>query len=588
MRSTSGVFMALVLGFWTVVYAADTPAPNFSKDVAPILYKNCVICHRPGEIASSVPLLSYEMARPWAKAIKEKVLAREMPPWPADSNGKEKFRNDRRLNQKDIDTLVAWINAGAPKGNDTDLPPLPKFAQGWLHPKGRAPDLIIAAPEVNVPAQGEVPYLKYLAKVPVSEDKWIVASQSRPGNPAVVHHMAITEIVLEDGLTPANIGPIAQLFRQIGAPSDPLGTRPAITAPGDPAVYDMLGVYTPGSTIEMYPEGTGKLLKAGKNLYINFNIHYQSTGKPEKDQSMIALWFLPGPPKFQMYRVPGAGGTIIANGQEVLTNARGERAEGTNAAIPPIPPFTGTYEVIGITAYTEPVTIYQLQPHAHLRGKDFRYTIVYPDGREETVLNVPKYDFRWQLAYELETPLKVAAGSKLVVTAHYDNSVNNKYNPAPEKNVYFRGGQNQSWDEMFTPFVQYTMDSRDLAEPPGVAQTPPQSASFQQTERREHNVLGIVGTVGCLEQNSPGTWILTNASAPLVSKTQSTSSLALKAAEGEPLGTRRYQLLGASIFNPSLHQGQKMAVKGILIQDTRESRLNVTSLQMVTASCGGN
>ncbi len=582
------MFIALALGFGPAGVGAGAVGPTFSKDVAPILYKNCVICHRPGEIASSVPLLSYETARPWAKAIREKVLAREMPPWPADPNTTEKFRNDRRLNQKDINTLVAWINAGAPRGNDADLPPMPKFGRGWLHPQGLAPDLVIAGPEFDVPARGEVPYVKYLVKVPVSEDKWIVASQARPGNPAVVHHMAITEIALEDGLTPANIGPIAQLFRQIGAPNDPLGTRPAVTAPGDPAVYDMLGVYTPGSTIEMYPEGTGKLLKAGKNLYINFNIHYQSTGKPEKDQSKIALWFLPGPPKFQMYRVPGAGGTIIANGQELLSDARGERAEGTSAAIPPIPPFAGNYEVVGITAYTEPITIYQLQPHAHLRGKDFKYTIVYPNGQEETVLSVPKYDFRWQLAYEFETPLKLPAGSKLVVTAHYDNSVNNKYNPAPEKNVYFRGGQNQSWDEMFTPFVQYTMDRRELTKPPDAAQLPRKTATSQQQGGREQSVLDIVGAVGCLEQNSPGKWMLTNASAPVVSRTQSTSSLALKAAEAEALGTGRYQLRGTSVFSPSIHQRQKMALKGILIQDPKESRLNVTSFQMVAASCGGD
>jgi mono/diheme cytochrome c family protein len=584
MRSASVVF-TLALGFWTVGSAAAPPVPTFSKEVAPILFKNCVNCHRPGEIASSAPLLSYEMARPWAKAIREKVLAREMPPWPADPNGKEKFRNDRRLNQQDIDTLVAWVNAGAPKGNDADLPPMPKFAQGWLDAKGRAPDLVIPAPEVDLPVRGEVPYVRYLAKVPFSEDKWIVTSQARPGNPAVVHHMAITEIVLDDGLTPANLGPIAQLFRQIGAPNDLVGTRPAVTAPGDPTVYDMLGVYTPGSTVEMYPEGTGKLLKGGKNLYINFNIHYQSTGKPEKDRSMIAFWFLPGPPKFQMFRVSGAGGSIIANGQEVMSNAPGERAEGTSLPIPPIPPFAGNYEVIGITAYTEPVTIYQLQPHAHLRGKDFKYTVVYPNGQEETVLSVPKYDFRWQLAYELETPLKLPAGSKLVVAAHYDNSVNNKYNPGPEKEVYFRGGQNQSWDEMFTPFVQYTMDNQDLTQPPDVVQAPRQTATSQQKELREQSVLDIVGAVGCLEQNSPGTWMLTNASAPVVSKTQSTSSVGLKTAEAEPLGTRRYQLLGASVFNPSIHQGQKMAVKGILIQDTKESRLNVTSLQMVDPSC---
>ena len=214
----------------------------------------------------------------------------------------------------------------------------------------------------------------------------------------------------------------------------------------------------------MYGDGSAKLLKGGKNLYLNFNIHYQTTGKPEKDRSMIGFWFQPEPPKHQLFRVPASGETIIADGKELLTDAPGKKAEGTRVAIPPIPPYAENYEVIGITAYTEPVTIYQFQPHAHLRGKDFTYAVVYPDGREETVLSVPKYDFNWQLAYELDTPLKLPAGSKLVVTAHYDNSLKNKYNPGPEKEVYFRE-ENQSWDEMFTPFIQYTIDSQDLTKP---------------------------------------------------------------------------------------------------------------------------
>ena len=349
----------------------------------------------------------------------------------------------------------------------------------------------------------------------------------------------------------------------------------------------MLGMYTPGTTFEMYGRDAAKLLKGGKNMYLNFNIHYQTTGKPEKDRSMIAFWFQPGPPKHQLFRVSGAGETIIANGKELLTDAPGTKAEGTRVAIPPVPPYAENYELIGVTGYTEPVTIYQFQPHAHYRGKDFNYTVVYPDGREETVLSVPKYDHRWQLAYELETPLKLPAGSKLVITAHYDNSLKNMHNPGPEKEVYFRD-QNQSWDEMFTPFIQYTIDSQDLTKPLQTAQ-PNERAdktnTSRQQEQPEQSVLRIAEVVGCLDGNPSGKWMLTDAGDPIVSVTQSTSSVALKAAEAKPLGNRRYRLLGVSVFNPSSHEGEKVAVRGILINDTKESPFNVTSLQKVAASC---
>ena len=414
-----------------------------------------------------------------------------------------------------------------------------------------------------------------MAKVPFSEDKWVVATQVRPGNGAVVHHMAITELELADGVKPADLDAFAQLARQLGISNGATPTRPAVATPSNPAVYDMLGVYTPGATFEKYQDGTAKLLKGGKNLYLNFNIHYTTTGKPEKDRSMMALWFQPGPPKHQLFRVPSAVDAVIAQGRELLTDAPGEKAEGTSVAIPPIPPNAENYEVIGMTAYTEPVTIYQFQPHAHLRAKDFKYTVVYPDGREQTVLSVPKYDFNWQLAYEPETPLKLPAGSKLVVTAHYDNSPNNKRNPGPDKDVYFRG-ENQSSDEMFTPFIQYSVDSQDLTKP----------------NAGQHQHSDVVEVAGCLEQSPARTWMLTDASDPTRSKTQATTSEALKAAEAQPLGRGRYQLLGASMFSPSSHKGQKVAVKGALIKDARanrlnDSRLNVTSLQLVAATCEG-
>jgi mono/diheme cytochrome c family protein len=570
----AGAVTVLALGFVAAAFPGEVPAPTFTKDVAPILFAHCANCHRPGEIGSSVPLVSYDGARPWAESIKEKVLKREMPPWSADPSASLKFRNDPRLSQQDIDTLVAWVNAGSPKGKDADLPPLPRFSEGWMNPEGLAPDLVLPLREFHLPPKGEIPYVRYLAKVPFSEDKWVVAMQVRPGNAAVVHHMAITEVALDPGVTPEGLDQLASLARQLGLPNNVSAMRPAVADPTNPQVYDMLGVYTPGTTFEMYENGSAKLLKGGKNLYINFNIHYQTTGKPEKDRSMIAFWFQPGPPKHQLFRVPGAGETIIANGRELLTDAPGRKAEGTRVAIPPIPPHAENYEVIGITAYAEPVTIYQFQPHAHLRGKDFRYEVVYPDGREAVVLSVPKYDFNWQLAYELDTPLKLPAGSKLVVTAHYDNSLKNKYNPDPEKEVYFRE-ENQSWDEMFTPFIQYTIDNQDLTKPPKLA----------LEEQRDEDVLDIAEVVGCLEQSSSTTWMLTNATDPAVSKIQATSSVALKGAAAKPLGNRQYQLLGLDVFNPSSHTGHKVAVKGVLIKDDKQSRLNVTSVQMVALTC---
>jgi hypothetical protein len=584
----AGPVSVLALDFLAIASAAEAAAPTFNKEVAPILFKNCVKCHRPGEIASAVSLLSYDTARPWAKSIKEKVLLREMPPWPADPTRSVKFRNDARLSQKDIDTLVAWVNAGGPKGNDADLPPMPKFEQGWLHPKGLAPDLVISLPgEVQAPAKGVIPYMRYLAKVPFSDDKWVVASQTRPGNSALVHHMAITELALDDGVTPAELDKFEIAARQLGMPKL-RATRSAVAAPGNPAVFDMLGIYTPGTTFEMYGDGSAKLLKGGENLYLDFNIHYQTTGKPEKDRSMIAFWFQPEPPKHQLFRVPAGGETIIADGRELLTDAPGRKAEGTRVAIPPIPPHAENYEVVGITAYAEPVTIYQFQPHAHLRGKDFRYAVVYPDGREEVVLSVPKYDFNWQLAYELDTPLKLPAGSKLVVTAHYDNSLKNKYNPDPEKEVYFRE-ENQSWDEMFSPFIQYTLDNQDLTKPPKMAQPEDRQNekgnAAQQKKQRDENVVDIAEVVGCLEQSSSRTWRLTNASEPAVSMTQATSSVAKEAAGAKSLGNRRYSLLGLAVFNPSSYKGQKVAVKGVLITVDKQSRLNVTSVQMVAGTC---
>lgn len=539
------------------------PVPTYYKQVLPILFQHCAQCHQQGEIAEHVSFLSYEKARPWARAIREKVLLREMPPWPPDPRASLPFRNDVRLSQEDIRTIVAWVDAGAPQGDESDQPAARRFAQGWLHPKGLPPDAVIVLPEFDVPASGEVPYVTQLIKVPLTEDKWVSAIQVRPGNGAVVHHMAITEIEAEQPFG-SDAGPLAALARQVGIRNDLTRRQPAVTDPADPGVYDLLGVYTPGAPFEMYRDSAAKLLKGGKNYYLNFNIHYQTTGKPEKDRSVMALWFQAEPPQHQLFRVNGAWASLLANGRELPTDAPQEKAEGTSAAIPPIPPHSGNYEVTGMTAYTQPVTIYQFQPHAHLRGKDFTYSVVYADGREQTVLSVPKYDFHWQFSYDLETPLELPAGSKLVVAAHYDNSVNNQNNPAPDKEVHFLGSGNQTWDEMFTPFIQYAVNAHGQPGP---------------------GAPDIVAAGGCLEQTPAGAWMLTRGGDPVPSKTQATSSVEFTAEAAKPLGSRHYQLLGVRFFNPASRDHRKVVVKGVLITGNGEARINVTSLRTAGPPC---
>ncbi len=579
---------ALQLGMWVGCDSACAAAlpraesvPTYAKDVAPIVFERCTGCHRAGEIAAGYPLTSYGEVKTHAAAVKDQVARRAMPPWPADSARSLTMRNDPQLSARDIDTIVRWVDSGAPAGNAAELPPLPA-RHGWLHPGGIAPDAVISLPEVHIPATGEIPYAQQRVKVPFAQDKWVAAMQVLPGNYALVHHMGITEIALAKGVTPEQLDRFAQVARQMGIPQNSLAIQtPAVADPAQPA-YDMFGVYTPGSTFEMYPGGSAKLLKAGDNMYINFNLHYTTTGRPETGRPQLALWFQPQPPTHQLFRAPAAVETIIANGRELLTDDPGTKAEGTGVAIPPIPAYAENYELIGIAAYAEPVTIYQMQPHAHMRAKDFKYAVIYPDGREVTLLTVPHYDFHWQLAYDLATPLKLPAGSKLIVTAHYDNSSNNPHlrepgsedlarNCGPDKLAYFRR-ENQSWHEMFSPFIQYSRDSVDPRHDPERGDAGTIRAKFPR--------LRLVEVVGCLGRSASG-WALEQGSVAAPTSAPSTSAAALAASAAIPRGARRYELLGADAFGPQGRLAQAVAVKGILIPGPGDERINVTSLQAI-------
>jgi hypothetical protein len=335
----------------------------------------------------------------------------------------------------------------------------------------------------------------------------------------------------------------------------------------------MVGVYTPGTTFESYEAGFGKLLKGGKNVYLNFNIHYTTSGREETDESRLALWFETRPPVHLLIRTPLGVDAIIANGRQLLTDDPGTKAEGTAYALPPIAANDSHYELIGMTAFTRPLTIYQLQPHAHVRARDFLYRVIYPDGREVSILNVPRYGYHFQLAYALAQPLTLPAGSKLVVIAHYDNSPANPElqhlgaNMAAQRcgpeNVAYFGQQNQSWDEMFSPFIQYS-------DAPGDA---------RPMEERH-----LVSAVGCLVAGRHG-WMLKHTAVPKRTASQGMSSDELAAAARTPPGAAQYSLIGVEPFKPAGRAGSRVAVNGVLIPRNGGAAINITSMYPTSSAC---
>jgi hypothetical protein len=382
------------------VAASGVTAPTFSKDIAPIFAKNCMSCHRAGEIAP-MSLMTYKEVRPWAKAIREKVIKREMPPWHADPNHGE-WSNDRRLSPKEIDTITAWVDLGAPEGNVKDLPQIPKFASGWQIGE---PDIIFHMPqEFTVPAEGTVPYMYFTVPSNFKEDKYIAGMEARAGDLSVVHHIVI----------------------YVRDPKDKQPKRQDIGT-------GLLGALSPGMTPFMAQPGTAKLIKAGSDIV--FQMHYTPSGKETKDRSMVGL-------KFAKWPV-----------DKVMTTTASWDARFI------IPPHAEHYEVKASWDVEDDITIWSLMPHMHLRGKDYLYRVVYPDGKSEILLSVPKYDFGWQVYYYPKKPIKLPKGSRIETVAHYDNSVKNPRNPDPTKAVRF--GE-QTWEEMMNGFFDYTIDKQSL------------------------------------------------------------------------------------------------------------------------------
>jgi hypothetical protein len=440
----------------------DAAVPTYSKDVAPIVYDKCTMCHRPGEVAP-MTLLSYEDVRPWARVIRNKVVAREMPPWGADPEHSLKMRNDRSLSKEQIETITRWVDGGAPRGSDADLPAPPMFAEGWT--AGREPDVVLEMPiEFSIPAEGELGVQMFYSKVPFAEDRFAETLEIRPGNRAAVHHAGVFVVDLPEGARVVDgrlVMPDGKLSTDRGAGA--AGRADDTALPG----ANKLLSWVPGRGVDSHRADIGKRIPAGK--YINWQLHYNPTGKPEKDRTRLGIWFNKVPVTHELLiRQAGdplattKGGLSLyrAEGREVEYAAEEGSTKRRNRT-PNIPPYAESWSLTGITPVTEDITLYAMSPHMHLRGKSLKWVVVYPDGREQTILDVPKFDFNWQIQYELEEPLKIPAGSKILGIGFYDNSSKNKWNPAPEKEVYW---SEQSWDEMYQPFTEYSVDSRTLSE----------------------------------------------------------------------------------------------------------------------------
>ena len=445
--------------------AAAESVPTFTKDVAPILFAKCVTCHRPGEVAP-MSLLTYEQARPWARAIRQKLTAGEMPPWGADRQY-GKFSNDPSVTGQEMETILAWVDGGAPKGSEADMPAAPPVASGWTF--GEPEYVISMMAPYHVPPAGELPNLNFYSPIPFQEDRFARLLEIRPGNRSAVHHGTAGATDLPEGATLDSGGELifADGVRENAVQIEQFQrSRRAFDNPETSQRRRervRLTDYVPGRTaMPVSDPDVGQRMPAG--MFVRWGMHYQPTGRPETDQTRLGIWFTDKSQVQELYRrqagspLPTAvdrTGFYRVEGLDLPHNGVVREELGW----PKISPFAENYTVAGVTPIIEPITLYGFTPHMHLRGKDMTWSLTWPDGRQEVLLSVPKYDFNYQTYYQLEQPLQIPAGSTITNVAHYNNTPTNRYNPAPDKEVFW--GE-QSWDEMYCPFFVYTIDSEDL------------------------------------------------------------------------------------------------------------------------------
>ena len=388
---------------------SNAPAPTFSKDVAPIVFKNCVGCHRPGESAP-MSLLTYADARPWARAMSRRISEGSMPPWHADAESGT-FENERRLTADEKAVITGWADAGAPEGDPKDLPAPPKFADGWSI---GTPDAVFQmAEDFAVPASGTVQYQYFTIPTNFTETKWVQAIEVRPGNRALVHH------VLVYYPAPAGVDntPAQILSTGLGGRGGGAGGRGAL---GN--IRRLIATYAPGTAPQVFRPGTAMRLPPGGVFMLQ--VHYTASGTAGTDRSTVGLIFAKEPPKAEI-----------------------EASQFINTLFT-IPAGAADHRVDASVTFAQDATLWGIFPHTHVRGKRWSYTLALPDGTMKPLLSVPKYDFNWQTYYMFKEPLDIPKGARILSSAWYDNSAANKSNPDPT--VAVRWGD-QTWEEM-----QYT------------------------------------------------------------------------------------------------------------------------------------
>ncbi|MDQ2900120.1 MAG: thiol-disulfide isomerase [Acidobacteriota bacterium] len=411
---------------------------TYADDIRPILERRCVNCHRPGEVAP-MAFTSYKRVRPWASAIGEAVLSRTMPPWHAEARNAHAFRNDRSLSKVEIDAIADWVRAGAPEGNAVaeHAPDALSDALKSGPWKLGKPDLILQVPGFPVPKTGPLPYSFLILPMHFDRDTWVRAAEFRIDHRAVVHH--INAFVRSPESSYLAGFPENKIFVPTVAER---GKRRA----GE-RVFDrrelLLG-FEPGYEPMPWLDGGAKLIKAGSDIV--FEMHYNPNGTEVTDNSEFGIYFAKAAPSFRVLAIDTLRDLD-------LTIPAGDRNYLSKASM----------------TLARPVRLLSIQPHMHFRGKSMAIRAVYPGGREEDLLNVPKYDFNWQTTYVFRDPFELPAGTKIESVAGYDNSVNNAFNPNPATTV--RWGD-QTSDEMHIAFLELVIEAG--AEPDTLFQARPE------------------------------------------------------------------------------------------------------------------
>ncbi|HEY2837940.1 MAG TPA: redoxin domain-containing protein [Pirellulales bacterium] len=378
---------------------------TYSNQIARIVNARCVECHRTGELAP-FPLTTYDEVIGWADTMREVIDQGRMPPWFADPQH-GKFSNDCSMTADEKKLFGQWVENGCPEGDRKQLPPAPEFAAGWRMGK---PDAVYEMTEpYTVAAEGVIDYQYFQIDPKFTEDKWITVAEARPGNPAVVHHVVLFAI----------------------PPGTDVSKPEQAQADGQ-----MIAVYAPGMPPWKYPEGSALKVRAGSTFFIQ--MHYTTDGREQQDRSLVGLKFAD----------PASVKKKVMYGMAV--NAGFE-----------IPPHADNHEVVTKVKFSRDMLLLNLFPHMHYRGKSFRFDAVYPDGTTETLLDVPHYDFNWQLRYDFTEPKLLPKGTKLLCTGHFDNSENNPSNPDPTKKVRFGL---QTFEEMMVGYYTILRADEDLTQ----------------------------------------------------------------------------------------------------------------------------